>query len=806
VVGVRRNALIQFIRELEDLRQQSGSPSLNQLSALTRRGSRPLPRSTISDKLNAKSLPDWDFVVSFVNACREYSASGNRNPGAEVFDLARWDSAHLRMLRCIDEEYADIRLVAAARAEVARRRDTAAPPPRRPGPDIVARQLPTAVGHLAGRIAEMRALDRLVQGQDHHTMIALVTGTAGVGKSALAVSWAHRMAGHFPDGQLYVNLRGFDPGGAPMNTADAIRGFLDAFAVPGHRIPVSLDAQAALYRSLLAGRRILVVLDNARDAEQVRTLLPGGSPALVLVTSRNQLTSLITAEGALPLALDMLDRSESSDLLRRRLPPGRADAEPDAVDEIISRCAGLPLALAIVATRGATHPHLPLALLAAELRHSRQRLNALVDQDPGADLRTVLSASYHALTPAAAGLFRQLGLHPGPDVSVAATASLSGRPVERVRPLLAELTGANLLVEHAPGRYTFHDLLRDYAAELAEAVDTDTGRRKATHRMLDHYLHSAVGADRLLNPYRDEIRMGEPRDDVVPEDPPDHERAMDWFTAELPALRAVVDRAYAGGWHEHTWQLAWAMFQFLNWRGQWHTIAAVQHTAVAASRALDDPVAEALALRLLALALVQLGQADMAHRHLTTALNLYQKAGDAYREASTHLNLSWLCERQARLTDALNHGQRALDLFESSGDRLGHAQARNTVGWYHALLGEYHDALTHCQAALPVLEKVGDHRSLADTWDSLGYAHHHNGDHAQATTCYRNALRLFRDLGDRYHEATILTHMADALQASGDADSARRAYQEALTILNDLDHPDADYIRNRSSDMRSSDP
>src|SRR5439155_12904450 len=320
--------------------------------------------------------------------------------------------------------------------------------------------------------AELHRLDALLDGGDAPTAVVVtaISGTAGIGKTALAVHWAHHARGRFPDGQLYVNLRGYDPAGQPVSPDEAIRGFLAALGVPPERMPPALAAQVSLYRSLLATRRVLVVLDNASDADQVRPLLPGAPGCLVLVTSRDSLVSLVAAEGARPLVLDLLPPGEARQLLTRRLDAARTAAEPDAVEDIVAACARLPLALAIAAARAATNPRLRLAALAAELR---ENLDALHGGDATSDVRAVFSSSYRTLTPPAARLFRLLSLCPGADVSAAATASLAGLPPARVRPLLAELTRAHLVSEHAAGRYTMHDLLRAYAAEQARAADPD---------------------------------------------------------------------------------------------------------------------------------------------------------------------------------------------------------------------------------------------------------------------------------------------------------------------------------------------
>ncbi|MGE5830027.1 MAG: BTAD domain-containing putative transcriptional regulator, partial [Micromonosporaceae bacterium] len=421
----------------------------------------------------------------------------------------------------------------------------------------VPRQLPVDVRGFAGRADQLARLDALAStlGNEGATVvISAIAGTAGVGKTALAVHWAHRAARRFPDGQLYINLRGFDPDGAMVDPASAIRGFLAALGVPAERIPTDPDAQAGLYRTVLADKQMLIVLDNARDATQVRPLLPGAPHCLVLVTSRNQLAGLIVATAAHSLRLDLLTPDEARDLLTQRLGSRRIAAEPDAVATLISLCAYLPLALALVAARAATHPQLSLAALADQLHDTGTRLDALATDDPTTDPRAVFSWSYTAVSPPAQRLFRLLGLHPGPDISAAAAASLAALTPSEARPLLAELTAASLLAEHRPGRYILHDLLRGYATHLAETIDTDQQRHAATGRILDHYLHTVLPATRLLDPGRDPIPLAPARAGVTPEQPGDHAQALRWFTVEHQVLLAAVDLAAATGFDTHTCQ------------------------------------------------------------------------------------------------------------------------------------------------------------------------------------------------------------------------------------------------------------
>ena len=395
------------------------------------------------------------------------------------------------------------------------------PAPLPGGPGMtVPRQLPAAVAHFAGRTDELKALTGLLDaaaGGGGTVAISAIGGTAGVGKTALAVHWAHQVADRFPDGQLYVNLRGFDPSATP---ADAVRRFLDALQVPAAKIPPSPEAQQGLYRSLLAGQQMLIVLDNARDAAQVRSLLPGGQGCLVLVTSRSQLSSLVAAEGAYPVTLDVLSPAEARSLLESRLGPERVATQPRAAAELAGLCARLPLALAIAAARAALNPAQPLAALAAELRDAAGRLDALDAGDAAASVRAVFSWSYRQLPQPAARMFRLLGIHPGPDITSPAAASLAATPHDQARQALAQLTRASLLTEHAPGRYAFHDLLRAYATELATTQDRDTARRAATHRALDHYLYTASPSALVLYPQRDTLTLARPSPGCYPRSSP----------------------------------------------------------------------------------------------------------------------------------------------------------------------------------------------------------------------------------------------------------------------------------------------
>ena len=670
-------------------------------------------------------------------------------------------------------------------------------------------QLPSAVPAFTGRESELAALDGLLEAASSPTVVvSAVSGTAGVGKTALAVHWARQARESFPDGQLYVNLRGFDPAGSRVNPAEAIRGFLDAFGIPPARVPPSLQAQTSLYRSLLTGRRVLVVLDNARDAEQVRPLLPGAPGCMAIVTSRNQLTSLAAAEGANVLTVDLLGPAEARELLTARLGRLRIAAEPDAVAEITARCTGLPLALAIVAARAAAQPQLPLAVLAEHLREEGSRLDILDGGDPATQVRAVFSWSYRALGEQAARLFRLMGLHPGPDAALPALASLLGVPRSDVRGPVGELVRWNLLTEHAPGRYTLHDLLRTYARELAATVENAEARQSATHRMFDHYLHTARSADVVLTPQPHPITVPPAKPGAAVEHPADHREAQAWFAAEHRVLLTVVDQAPVAGFDAHAWQVAATLTTFLDRHGLWRALADAHTVALAAARRQGDKTGRATAHRGFGLAHDRLGHRDTAHRHYMSALEAFDALGDHVGQARTHQHLARMAGDQRDYRSARDHAQHSLDHYAAIEDPAGQSAALNHLGWFRAQVGDHLQALTHCQQALILARRIGDLNGQAHIWDSLGYIRHRLGEHQPAIDCYRHALNLFHQTGDRHSEAAALASMADIELAAGRPDAARAAWARALALIDALGLPDTDPLRTeirrhqRSADCR----
>jgi len=773
MTGAGRTAIIEFVDELKALRHRAGEPSLHRVASSTADLPHPLARSTISDKLNARSLPDWEFVASFVSACAAYADKAGAPLPAEAVDLIEWSARHVRMLHAVEGAQAADRLAASARAGIDRH-----------VPDLAApRQLPAAPRQFVGREAALTALDRIaVEAAEPGgaVVVSAVGGTAGIGKTTLAVHWAHRAADRFPDGHLYVNLRGYGPG-APLTPAEAIRGFLEAFAVPAQAIPTTLDGQTGLYRSLLAGRRMLVVLDNARDAEHVRPLLPGSAGCLVLVTSRDRLASLIAVEGAHPVRLDLLTPAEARTMLADRIGPDRVGAEPGAVDRIIAACTGLPLVLAIVAARATTHPGFPLADLAAELTGARG-LDAFAGGDQAVDVRGVFSSSYRGLHPMAARLFRLLSRHPGPDIGTAATASLAGVPPREAQRLLRDLADAHLLVEHRPGRFVRHDLLRAYATELAEELDSAEDRRAATHRLLDHYLRTADRAARLVDPYRTALEPPDSPDGVSPEEVADTARALAWFAAEHRVLVAAVVREEVG-FDAYTHRLARALWAYLYRVGNWHDWVSVEETGLRAARRSGDLREQAYAHHGLARVYLRLDRQEAALAQLGLALERYANLGDQVGQAHIQLHLAKAFDQLGQHSTALRHSRLALDGYRAADHPAGQATALNGIGRSLSQLGQHQQAVGYCREALDIQLGLGDRNGAAATLDSLGRAYHQLRDHESARACYRRAVDLFRETGDQPEECLALDHLGDVLADAGDLDTARATWRRAAELL-----------------------
>ncbi|MGD0245552.1 MAG: BTAD domain-containing putative transcriptional regulator [Streptosporangiaceae bacterium] len=568
---------------------------------------------------------------------------------------------------------------------------------------VVPRQLPTGPRSFIGRARELTALSALVDralGRASGVAIAALTGMAGIGKTALGVHLAHQAAERFPDGQLFVNLRGSSPSGTPVMPTDAVRGFLTALGVPPPRIPPDADGQAALYRSLLAGRRMLIVLDNAQDAEQVRPLLPGSPGCLVLVTSRNRLTGLAAAEGAYLMTLGVLTEAESHDLLASNLDAGRATAEPTTVSELIALCGRLPLALCDVAARAVARPSLPLAALSAEMRDARRRLDALETGEPVTSVRMVFSWSRARLGGSASRMFRLLGIHPGPDITVPAAASLAGLSPGDAHLAVAELCDEHLLAEYVPGRFACHDLLRSYAAEEVSDRESEAARQDATHRMLDHYLHAAALAGAFLYPRQPEIARTPSRPGVTLERFTGPGEAAEWFENEQHVLLGVIRHAAEGGYTPYTWKLPWIAGWYLRGEACWQRLAAAQESALVVAARLNDLAGLVMARQHLGWLRFLLGDIVSAEHHLNEAIELARRYGDSRLRALAGLSRAYVLQAQDRMPEAMVQARQALLLYRAVGDARGEARALYTISGHLVQFGDHQQAVKFSSRAL----------------------------------------------------------------------------------------------------------
>ncbi|WP_406629963.1 AfsR/SARP family transcriptional regulator [Amycolatopsis sp. WGS_07] len=645
---------------------------------------------------------------------------------------------------------------------------------------VVPRQLPAPPRLFTGRAEALARLDTTLRRQGEPLRTIVISGMGGMGKTWLALHWAHQHLDHFPDGQLYVDLRGFSPAQGPVPTETAVRGFLAALGVSPAAIPPEPEAQAGLYRSLVAGKRMLVVLDNAADSAHVLDLLPGTGGCVTLVISRRRLTGLMTTHRADPLDLDALPDGEAAELLAALVGRDRTAAEPEALLELIACCAGLPLALGVVAVRAAAHPRFPLAALADELREASTRLDALDSGELTTRVRTVLSWSDRTLDPATAAVFALTGLAPGPEIGLPAAANLTGLATDRVRAVFRELENAYLVQQCAPGRYRMHDLIRLYAGEQARR-QPEAGRSAALRRLVDYYLHTAHIADNLLEPSQT-VELDPPGDGCRPCRLPDIPAALAWFDKEHPSLVAAQRLAADNDWHAPAWQLAWVLDNFLLARGRLHDHVHTWRIGLAAAQRLKDPAAQALARQRLGLACSRAGLHAEALTHLRCALSIARRTRDRRDLAHTHRFLAKAWGEIGDNHQALSHSTIALRLFRLSGSPVWEAIGLNQAGWFHARCDEPDRARAYCERANLLFTQHRDREGQMVTLHSLGYIAHRDGRDAQAIDHYQQAIALCRDIGRTYTEADILEHLGHAYAALGRHGDAHRIWDQALDL------------------------
>lgn len=666
-------------------------------------------------------------------------------------------------------------------------------PQAEPGPALapspaVPSTLPPTTARFTGRDEQLAELDQALAAGTGSAGSAVISGMGGVGKTALAVHWAHRVAAEFPDGRLYLNLRGFDPAAPEDDARPALGAALRALGVEPDRVPADLDEQTGLYRTVLADRKVLVVLDNVRDTRQARPLLPSSPGSFTVITSRDPLLGLVVG-GARPIPLQALTGDESQRLLDSFGPAG-AESDSRAGRRVLRICGGLPLALSLVGAWVAARPHASLLTLAERLESTGNVLNVFSDKDAAIDLRTVFTCSYQELGARAAAVFRILGLHPGPDITVPAAASLAATEPGEAADALRELADANLIEEHRPGRFTMHDLLRAYAAEQLDTGVSQAERSAAAQRMLDHYTHTAAEADRRTSFFGGGRDVPGPVEGVRPEPIRSLREANDWISAEYQVLRGLLQLRSGPSeterepepdpvLDERIWRLAWCLAEYMldrNWAGD---LLAAQSAALAAARRIGDVNAEAVALGYMAGAQLMTGEEAAARTRIDRVLDLAERHGLRWAEGFAAFTLTIYAARRGREAEALDHAMRSRALFAEVGDKSWEHRALYSAGWHAAKAGDLETARASFDEMHSEATRLGVPHGAVVAEMGYGLIAHHEGDFDAAVRRYRGAVSKFAGLELEVSESNVRDLLGDSLRAVGERDEARGEWEAA---------------------------
>ncbi|WP_218136610.1 ATP-binding protein [Actinacidiphila guanduensis] len=653
-------------------------------------------------------------------------------------------------------------------------------------PTVVPRQLRGDVRHFVNRGRELSRLGTLLaeDRQDAQAVpVAVITGTAGVGKTSLALHWAHAVRSRFPDGQLYANLRGHSAA-SPASPEAVLSGFLQDLGVPSAHVPAEPERRETMFRSLLADRRMLVVLDNAADSAQVRPLLPAAPGCLVVVTSRDDLSGLVSRLGALRLEVTTLQTADAVALLRAATADYRARDRRADLAELARLCAGLPLALRIAAERAATWATMPMGELIDDLREESARWNLLtVDAEEGADaMRSVFEWSYQALPAPAARLFRLLGLHPGNEFGLPAVASLTGSTPPQARALLDTLVRAHLLERRPAGRYEFHDLLRDFAAELVRREESEAERTKALGRCLAWYLHTADAAQSTLAPF-DRYRL----DDRIPAPAATlafdgHDAAFRWYRTESANLVTAVRTAADTGFPAIAWRLAVVLRAVYMHHNAFDDWVATARIAVDAAGRAREPAGRAEALENLGKAAFQALRLDEAEESHRAALAIRRHIGDRRGTARSINALGLLGLRRRRLDEAASHFAESAEIFRELGDSRWTALMRCNLAEALCELGRHEEAVEIVERALTDFRRLGDHFGEGNALWLLSWARRQAGDPDAADRAISNALAIAGREDNQVWRGHWLAEAAKVKQAQGDPAEALRLFQESAAV------------------------
>ncbi|WP_336204984.1 AfsR/SARP family transcriptional regulator [Nonomuraea sp. LPB2021202275-12-8] len=641
---------------------------------------------------------------------------------------------------------------------------------------LVPRQLPADVVRFTGRKRSLDELDELLSGA---LMIAAVAGAGGVGKTALATRWGHRSADRFPDGQLYVDLRGYSPG-PPVEPGQALHQLLRGLGVPADEIPHETDERAGMYRSLVAGRRMLFLFDNAASADQVRPLLPGSAEGRTLITSRHSLLGLAVTHDAGFLHLDVLPAREAEELLVALLGAGQ---DTDAVAELARLCSGLPLALRLAAAHVRGHAGMSVAEFAHRLRDGNRLAELDIDGDPHIGVRAAFALSYRSLLHPARQAFRLAGLHPGPDLCLEAVAAMTGQAPEATRHVVGALVRAHLVHRDERGRLSMHDLIREYAREQ---VADDGERRQALTRLLDWHTHTTRSAMSWVDPDANLIRptVEEPAGGV-----PEFaggDSALAWLAAEHRNWVALVELAAGDGWPVHAWQLAYTAAYHCYLASSIDDWVATQRLALTAVRSVGDHSGEAKVL-------TTLGHAHMAADQYAEFLDCQRQAvalarlqGERQTEAEALYYVGYGLHRTGRLAEALDACAQARELYQGLGDRPGEIAVIDTIGQVHLRLGDMGQAVAHLSTSLDHIRGCGRRHDEAHTLMHMGTAYAGLGDLPRALRCQEQALLISREIGGKEPETEALCRIGNIKTMQGRLAEALRHQEEALALARRL--------------------